>query len=169
MLFFGVISFQQTMAVDVQIGTGTSTTYYNPVYTGSTSTYAYSYTQQLYLSSEITAGGGSAGQQITAISFYVSSGATIAGNKTWVVYLGNTTQSSFTGGTNWVASSSLTQVFSGTFNSGSSTGWVSITLDSPFTWTGNNLVVAVDENSSTYGGPTNFYYTSTTSSFYSTI
>lgn len=168
MFFFGVISFQQLEAqTTVTIGTGTSTTYNNPVYSGFSSS-NYSYTQQIYLASEITAGGGSSGQQITAISFYVASGETVAGNKTWDVYLGNTTTSSFSSGSDWIASSSLTSVFTGTFNSGSATGWVSITLSTPFTWTGNNLVIAVDENSSGYG-TTTYQYTNTTSSFYSAI
>lgn len=153
------LSFQNSMAVDVTIGTGTSTTYNNPVYSGYSTSTAYSYTQQLYLASEITTGGGSSGQQISAISFYVSTGTTIAGNKTWVVYLGNTTKSSFSNTSDYVPVSSMTQVFSGTFNSGSASGWVSITLSTPFAWNGDNLVVAVFENSSGYG-TTTYQYTS---------
>nr|MBP7497709.1 hypothetical protein [Bacteroidales bacterium] len=143
----------------VTIGTGTGNTNWVPVYTGTTSTYAYSYSQQIYTAAEITAGGGTSGQSITQIAFYVASGATISGNKTWVIYLGNTSTSTFSGTSAWITTANLTQVFTGTFNSGSSTGWVTVTLGTPFTWTGSNLVVAVDENSSTYGN-TYYNYTS---------
>jgi len=156
LFLLSIFSFQKSIAqVDVTIGTGTSTTYYNPVYSGFSNS-AYSYTQQLYLASEI--GGGNSGQQITAISFYVASGETAAGNKTWVVYLGNTTKTSFSSTDDFVPAGSMTQVFTGTFNSGSSTGWVSINLSTPFTWNGSNLVVAVAENSSGYGSSTSYRF-----------
>ena len=50
----------------VTIGTGTLTTTTNPI----NSYYGYTYSQQIYLTSEISAGGAVAGQPITAIRFY---------------------------------------------------------------------------------------------------
>jgi hypothetical protein len=44
-------------------------------------------------------------------------------------------------------------------------GWMTITLSTPYTWTGNNLVVAVDENIPSYGTSAYWNYTSTSTNY----
>lgn len=125
--------------------------------------YNYNYSQQIYLSSEITADGGVSGQQITKIRFfYYADAGTETQFDNWTVYAGNTTKSSFSSTSDWVPLASMTQVFSGTVTFPSAGNWVEITLSSPFTWTGNNLVIAVDENKAGYASDVNCWrYTST--------
>jgi hypothetical protein len=133
-------------AIDVQIGTGTSTSSNLPIY----SCYGYNYSQQIYLASEIAAGGGSAGI-INKIRFYYNSGGTNYANwQSWTIYLGNTTKASFTGTTDWIAVGSMTQVFSGNRPTPVAGTWLEITLSTPFSYSGGNLVVAVDENTAGY-------------------
>jgi hypothetical protein len=132
----------------IQIGFGGTTDPYAPIF----SCYTYNYSQQIYTADELTAAGGVAGD-ITAIRFFHAAGADDAGTgwNNWTVFLGGTTQSSFTGTSDWVPAASLQQVFSGTV--APVTGaWMTITLDTPFPWDGNqNLVVAVHENSPGFG------------------
>ena len=130
-----------------QIGTGTGTNNYLPVY----SYYGFNYSQQIYTASEVTAAIG-ANNMINTIRFYVNStSATQANYNQWVVYLGNTTQGNFATTTSWIPSSSLQQVYSGTLPTMTAGTWVEIPLTSPFIWDGtSNIVVAVDENSPSY-------------------
>ena len=58
MLILG-LAFTVFGQTTVTIGTATTTTTYNPVY----SYYGYNYTQQIYTAAEITAGGVSAGDR----------------------------------------------------------------------------------------------------------
>ncbi len=140
----------------ITIGTGTTTAGNNPVKSNS----AYNYTQQIYLSSEI--GAAYSGQQITSISFYWSGTGVLTNSTAWVVYLGNTTQTNFTSTTNWIASASMTQVYNGTVALPGAAGWMTITLSTPFTWNGTNLVVAIDENTAGSAGTNALWRYSTT-------
>ena len=154
-----------------QIGTGTATHSYLPVYSCS----GFNYSQQIYTASEVATTLGT-NTLITSIRFYVNAtAATQANYNQWVVYLGNTTQANFATTTSWVPESSLTQVYSGTIPTMTAGTWVEIPLTTPFIWDGtSNLVVAVDENSTStsctatwgsYTAGTNrgmLYYSSTT-------
>ena len=129
--------------VTVQIGTGTSTNSYQPLYT----CYGDNYSQQIYTAAEITAGGGGAGD-ISKIRFYYnSSGTNYANWSNWTVYLGNTTQEALASNTGWIPVASMTQVFTGTIPTPVPGTWLELTLPTPFAYDGTNLVVAVDENS----------------------
>ncbi|HPJ63768.1 fibronectin type III domain-containing protein, partial [Lentimicrobium sp.] len=131
--------------VDVQIGSGTTTTTYLPIY----SCYNYSYSQQIYLGSELQNAGGGVGT-INKIRFYYASGGTTFANwSDWTVYLGNTTKTVFANTTDWEPYENLTQVFTGTITPVTGS-WVEITLTTPYNYTGGNLIVAVDENSPNY-------------------
>ncbi len=133
--------FSVASAATVTIGSGTATTQYLPLYTY----YGYSYTQQIYLQSQI----GQAGS-ISKVRFYWSSG-TYENSNNWTIYMGHTTKTSFASTTDWVASSAMTQVFSGTVTFPGSAGWMEITLTTAFPYNNtNNLVIAVDENTSSY-------------------
>ncbi|RYD54375.1 MAG: hypothetical protein EOP56_19320, partial [Sphingobacteriales bacterium] len=150
----------------IPIGSGTGTNTQMPIYT----CYGYNYTQQIVTAAEYAAGNGVAGN-ITKIRFYYdSSGTTITNWNSWTVYLGLTSKTSFTGGGDWIPSSSMTQVYSGTISPVAG-NWMELTLSSPFFYDGtSNIVVAVDENSPSwsctaafrsYAGGTNraiYYY-----------
>ncbi|HOU64018.1 MAG TPA: choice-of-anchor J domain-containing protein, partial [Tenuifilaceae bacterium] len=131
----------------VQIGSGTTTTSFFPIY----AYYGYSYTQQIYLKSEIATAG-----DITKIRFYLSSAAPTNSNQ-WVVYMGHTTKTAFTSTTDWVPVASLTEVFNGTVTFPASGNWMEINLSTPFNYNNtDNLVIAVDENAPSYGATTNW-------------
>ena len=142
MALFGTAQAQ----TNVQIGTGTSTNSYQPIYT----CYGYNYSQQIYTAAEITAGGGGAGD-ISKIRFYYNSSGTNYTNwSNWTVYLGNTAQESLASTSGWIPVGSMTQVFTGTIPTPVPGTWLELTLTTPFAYDGTNLVVAVDENSSSY-------------------
>jgi hypothetical protein len=124
---------------DVTIGSGTSTNSYIPTYTY----YNYSLTQQIYTSAEV----GDAGT-ITAIAFKVANSK--PADRTIDVYLSHTSTSSFSGTSAWIAQSTSYRVFSGSVSFLSS-GWTTITLDTPFEYNGtSNLLLTVDDNTGTY-------------------
>src|SRR5690606_16794134 len=89
--------------------------------------YNYTYSQQVYLASEIGVSG-----NITKLRFYFNAG-TMLENDDWTVYLGYKTTYTFSGSTNWVPIGSLTQVFSGILPTPSSSGFtLEIPLTTPF-------------------------------------
>ncbi|MEO7081548.1 MAG: fibronectin type III domain-containing protein, partial [Flavobacteriales bacterium] len=135
----GPVSFTPGLA---QIGTGTTTTTYFPIY----SCYGYNYSQQIYLASEYTGG-----TYITKVRFkYVSDGTTTANWNNWTVYMGNTSKTSFSSTADWVPLANLSQVFSGTVTPVAGQ-WMEIVLNTPFVWNGtSNMVIGVDENSAGY-------------------
>lgn len=133
-------------AVDVQIGSGENTSQFFPIH----SCYTYNYSQQIYLQNEINDAGGGSGD-ITKIRFYYDFGGSLFNTwKNWTIYLGNTTKASFTNTSNWVPIDQLTQVFSGDIPTPVAGTWLEITLQTPFNYTGNNIVVAVNETSPDY-------------------
>lgn len=106
----------------------------------------YSYSQQLYYPANFP-NLQAENNLITKIRFYYISGNS-ATNDDWTVYLGTTTQNTYTTSTaSWVPTSALTQVFSGTVTFPAANNWMEITLTTPFVWNGtSNLVVGIDEN-----------------------
>ena len=107
----------------VQIGSGTATTTYLPIY----GLYGYNYTQQIYLQTQINKSG-----EITKLRFFYVSGA-ITNSKDWVIYMGHTTKTSFSSTTDWVPLANLTQVFSGDVSSylPAANNWMEIPLTTP--------------------------------------
>lgn len=133
----------------VTIGTGTSTVSTVPIY----GFYGYSYSQILYTAADITGGGWTGGAAtITNIRFYLNTApATPANDNSWTVYLGNTSLTSLTAGAaNYVPTSAMTQCFSGTVTFPAGGNWMDITLSTPFSYSGGNLLIAVDENAAGY-------------------
>ena len=98
-----------------------------------------SYTQQIYLASEM-----SGIDTITGLTFWIANEYNIDPTPV-VVYLSNTAKSQFSSGTDYVPVGQLTQVFDGTItNNGRE---VTIRFDAPFVRsTDSNLLVAVDNN-----------------------
>ena len=142
----------------VAIGTGTNTALNLPIY----AYYGYNYSQSIYLQSDIQL----TGSWLIKKLYYFWDGAYPGTNsKDWTVYMGNTSKTVFTNTSDFVPLTQLTPVFSGTVNLPQVSGgcWVEINLNPYFSYTGQNLVVAVHENTpgydSSYG---HFYCTSST-------
>lgn len=156
MLFFFGNSNAQS---NYQVGSGTGTNAYLPLYTY----YGYTYSQTIYLASELTAQGATAGFISSIKYYYATAGTTTVSDDNWQVYIGSTTQSSFSGTTNWITSG-LSQVYSGSVTFPSSAGnWFEITFDEPFFWDGtSNIVLGIDQNEPGYDYPYAYFgYTST--------
>ena len=121
----------------INLGTGSTTGGTAPI-----STYfGYSYVQQVFPKQEINA---SAAGNITGLKFYLPASASISNSNAWTVYLGHSNKTAFTSDTDWVASSNLTQVYSGTVTNNN--GVVEITFATPFAYNNtDNLIVAATE------------------------
>lgn len=125
---------------EVAVGSGTSTNYYFPL----NNFYNYSYTQQIYLASEM---GGP--RDILSIAFDYAYTTSMTAKTNVKVYLGHTSQSTFTSSSNYVPLANLQLVYSGSLNC--QQGWNTFVLDSVFHYNGtDNLVLAVDDNSGSY-------------------
>ena len=121
--------------------------------------YRYNYSQQIYLQSEI-------GSSCTITKVYFKWDGYTSTSENWVIYLGNTSKSAFSSSSDWISTSNMTQVFSGSVSYPSSAGWVEITLDTEFAYDDNyNLVVAVDENTYSYPGSSADFYSASVSTY----
>ena len=120
--------------------------------------YNFSYSQQILTKANINA---SAAGNITGLKFYLGSSSALTNSNEIVVYVGLTNKATFTSTTDWVPTSALTQVFSGTVTNNA--GVVEITFSAPFAYDNtSNLVIAVDENKAGNDGGEVFYtYTNT--------
>ncbi|KAB1065161.1 T9SS type A sorting domain-containing protein [Salibacter halophilus] len=139
-----------SLAVNAQnpitIGTGTMTTSNVPITGNGNYT---SYSQHIYHASDITSGGGQAGQ-LTKIAFKFISGDISTCND-WTIYVGHTTKTNFTSTNDWVTINNLTQTFSGTLSQPGNNTWQEIEFDTPFQWNGtDNIVIAIDQNNGAY-------------------
>ncbi len=136
--FLALLLNESLFAGTVQISSGTVSRTEVPISPWA----SYSYTQQIYLQSEINAKG-----NITKIRFRKYSGDSGANSDSWTVYLGHTSKSSFSSTSDWIATGSMTQVFNGTVSFPASGNWLEVTLATPFAYNNtSNLVVAIDEN-----------------------
>lgn len=128
-----VCSFSQ-----VQIGSETNQFQDAPFDPGT----GYSYTQSIYLASEINASG-----NITELQWYFSGTTLLPNSQDLTIYLGHTTKSEFTSTSDWEVLANLTQVYTGGIDVSAGEGWVTIVFETPFNYNGSDhLVVAVDEN-----------------------
>lgn len=109
--------------------------------------YAYTYSQSIYLQSEIGIGG----QWIEKIYYYWNSDESAPNSKDWVIYMGHTDKTEFINDFDWVHTSEMIKVFDGEVILPDESGWIEITLDILFQYNNDdNLVVAVDENTMLY-------------------
>jgi len=124
--------------------------------------YKYSYSQIIFLASELAASGiPAAPATINAIAYRYN--YSTAQPRIIDIYMVNTTNSTFasTATTSWMPVTSGDLVYSGTVNfSGTGTdNWVIINLTTPFQYTGNNIMIAMDDNTGTNGtSASKFYY-----------
>jgi hypothetical protein len=134
-------------AAQLQIGTNSNTTTSNPIYAN----YPYSYSQQIYTKPQI---GAPHSIKITHIRFYYVSGSTLGNSNQWTIYLGHTNKNEFLNTNDWIPITGPTfkKVFEGDISSyvpQTNGQWMDIPLSTPFIYDNvNNLVVAVDENTS---------------------
>ncbi len=149
--------FEFGLSVDVLdvtaalIGTGTEVGQHLPI----EPFYGYTYSQVIYLQSEIDNTG-----NIVSIEYDYTGGAWDSTGD-WVVYMGHTAKTEFANDTDWVAIGDLTEVFNGTVTAPDGGGPVTITLDTPFAYNNtDNLVIAVDENTPGYDGSSDDFYCS---------
>jgi len=96
------------------------------------------------------------------------------GNSGWTepirVYMGHTSKTVFATNTDWVTSSGMTLVYDGSLTVTTTPGWVTITLDTPFSYNNtDNLVIGVDENGSDFHSSSDSFYTKSTPSNYRSI
>lgn len=127
-----------------------------PVFAGAPS----SYIQSLYLSTELQAG------LITSVSYNygLTSPMTVSPS---IVYLGEVDRTAFYSDSDRVPADSLTQMFSGSVTF--SEGWVTITFNEPFVYSGaGNLVVAYVNNTADYLSDLEGYFYSSTTEDYKT-
>ena len=122
---------------DVAVGNGTTTTYSLPINNNNN----YCFTQQIYLASEM---GGE--RDITSLSFDYAYTTSMTAKNNVSIYLGNTTQSTFSSTTNYVPITNQQLVYTGPLNCRQ--GWNTFNLTTPFHYNGtSNLVITIDDNS----------------------
>ncbi len=151
----GAYEYGSIAGTTIQIGSGNDTSQYFPIHTF----YGYNYSQQIYLGSEIAAAGGTTGPVTKIRFFYSSSPPDFSTWNIWTVYMGNTTKTEFTSSLDWVPVAGMTEVFSDTLPDPVAGTWIEITLTTPFYYTGENIVVAVDENSDNWNDPPAYWGT----------
>lgn len=150
MMLFWAASF--SALAQVQIGTETNTDQKVPF----NAPFGYSYSQSIYLASEINASG-----TITSLQWYYAGSGTMPNSQQLVIYLGETTKTAFSSTTDWEPIANLTQVYSGGITTNELPGWKTITLTTPFAYNGtSNLVIAVDENQESWDNYDDRFYNS---------
>ena len=102
--------------------------------------YKYSISQQYYLKDEIRKDNGT----ITKIAFQTDGTANYPYDRTIEIYMINTESAKFNS-ENTVALQSTDKVFSGTISFNQGDAWFTMTLTTPFTYTGNNILVCVND------------------------
>lgn len=137
MICVSVLGFSQ-----ISLGVGNTAVGVAPVSTY----YGYSYVQQIFKKSEINA---ASSGNVTGLKFYLDGAADLTNSADWKIYLGHTSNTTFSSTTDWVPVSQLTQVFNGVV--ANNAGVVSITLTTPFSYNNvDNLVVAVVQSTPSY-------------------
>ena len=142
---------------EIAIGDGTGNTYMVPF----NSLYGYSFTEQIYLASEI----GMAGN-INSISFHIANAYTSAQTNHYTVWMKNVSRETFASNTDYEPVTTADVVFEGDWEIPvcAAGDWITLTLDTPFAYDGtSNLMFAMHESTSGYS-TRYFYYTTVTSS-----
>lgn len=141
-----VLAFPAVAQTVYTVGVQNTTTTTYPLALSS----AYSYGQSIYTPSELNIPVGTVITKIAYLPTSTTASSTTwnSSSKDWVVYMGNTSVSNIAGTTvnDWLPVSGLTQVFSGVAPLPVNNTWMELTLATPFTYTGGNLVIAIDEN-----------------------
>lgn len=109
--------------------------------------YNYSFTEQLFLSSEIEYEG-----YVKAVKFRIAYSYNSEHTSDITVYLKNVSRSAFANGSDFEPVTEEDKVFSGSWTIPADVDdWITITFDTPFHYNGtDNLLIAIDENSDDY-------------------
>ena len=143
-LLFGLFMSAGLAQAQIQIGNGTTVGKALPV----EPYFGYTYSQVIYLASEISASG-----DITTLSWDFA-GSSLSNSNDWTIYMGHTTKSEFASTTDWIDVTTLTEVYSGEFTDPGAAGWIEFDI-TDFAYNGvDNLVIAVDENKASYNSNT---------------
>lgn len=136
----------------IQIGYGTEENTHLPM----EPFYGYSYSQSLYLQSEIDV----AGQRISRVYYQKNNSNEWPDAGQINIYMGHTTQTSLT---DWIPVTELQEVtYSEALPVGDDDGWVEFILITPFIYNNtDNLVIAFDENKSSYDSSSDEFYNHT--------
>lgn len=138
---------------DVEIGTNGTTNSYLPFY----GLWNYAYSQQIIDAEEINTTAGN----IYSVSFNCSSAPASTSTGNIKIWMANTTKSVFDNNTDYIDPSTLTLVYEGPSSYTYHTGWNTFTFNTPFEYTGGNVVVAYYEGNGSYSSGS-FYVHSTT-------
>jgi len=132
----------------VTIGEGTATTNVYPTQ----ATYNYCFNEMIYPAASI----GTAGT-INSIGWHYNGASEL--NRSVVVYMKNTSKSTFASMTDWEPVTASDMVYTGTLTSAAVDQWVTLTLNTPFYYDGtSNLLIAIDDNTGSWS-TRNWYYT----------
>ena len=134
---------------EVSVGAGDATNFYIPTYTN----YNYTTTQQIYTAEELGFGAGN----VLKIAFNNTTNAQYTRNID--VYIANTTKSYFSS-SDMINMTSEDKVYSGSYTF--KYGWNEIELSKNFEYSGNNILICVDDNTGSYPGT--LYFTVNTTS-----
>ncbi|NMH26743.1 beta strand repeat-containing protein, partial [Flavobacterium silvaticum] len=138
-LLFGLITTAQTVTIPAGNPTGTgSGAYLNKPFHGATD---YAGFDAIYLASEI----GTGPATINSIAFYVDA-QTASVAVPVVVSMQNTSAATLSTASYANATATSTSVYSGTIPAVTAGGWVTITLSTPFSYSGGNLEVLIKSN-----------------------
>ena len=122
----------------------------------------YSYTQIIVPASQLHAG------DISILNFYYAYATAMTSKTYCTIYMGHTTLNSFSGPDNFIDPASLQMVYTGSLNC--SQGWNRFMLSNPFSYNGSgNLVIAIDDNSSSSPNTACTFYVSPTATTTSLI
>jgi len=145
LLLTTTLSFSQISIGDGDAGSSTSSPPISPYY-------GTSYSQSIYLASEINASG-----DVTSIEYALNAGSDFSSADDNVdVWIGHTAKTAFDSTSDWVDVTTLSHVLvDGTVTVANDV--LTITFSSPFTYNGtDNLVVAIDANEAGYGGNSDY-------------
>ncbi len=121
--------------------------------------YGYTYSQTIYPQASINLDT----KRIEKISYYWNGAGVGTNTGGWTVYMGHTSATEFASTTDWIPLTELTQVFTGNVPIPATAGWIEIPLHTPFIYNNiDNLVIAVDENTSGYDASGRYFYTTGT-------
>jgi hypothetical protein len=104
---------------------------------------SYSYSQSIYLQNEIN----QSNKTINKLYWYYGGGTVFT--DAIAVYMGHTSLNVFPSNSSWIPVSQMTQVYNGTITTTATADWIEISISPGFNYNNTqNLVIAVDENTS---------------------
>lgn len=144
-----------TNVAEIIIGTGTSGSAYYLMYCGQ----VYSVSEAIYLQPEIGYYG-----NITNLAYYKTAGTALTPVETVSFYMRHTTEATVATGA-W-DTTGYTLVYTGSFPNSTTTGWMDVTLDTPFLFNNqDNLQILVFKCPPSFTGYPSYQYTTTSPAY----